>query len=74
MKRFCLPHFEMLILTRKVGQAIVIDGRITVRVVATGNVVKLGVEAPLFIRVDREEVHLQRLREAHESAAKDPKL
>jgi carbon storage regulator len=51
----------MLVLSRKVGEAIVIAGtiRVTVVVVA-GDRVRLGVQAPPEVRVDREEAHLRR--------------
>ncbi len=52
----------MLVLSRKVGEKVVIDGCITVTVVAVdGNKVRLGVTAPPEVRVDREEVHRQRM-------------
>jgi carbon storage regulator len=48
----------MLVLTRRVGEAIVVDGGVRITVVAIhGNKVRLGVEAPDWVRVDREEVH-----------------
>lgn len=48
----------MLVLTRKVGEEIVIDGHIRVTVVALkGGRVRIGVTAPPEVRVDREEVH-----------------
>jgi carbon storage regulator len=51
----------MLVLTRKVGDVIIIAGNIRVTVVAVaGNKVRLGVEAPRDVLVDREEVHLVR--------------
>ena len=51
----------MLVLTRTVGEKIVIDGNIHVTVVAVkGNKVRLGIEAPDDVRVDREEVHQRR--------------
>ena len=47
----------MLILTRKAEQGIVIDGRITVRVLAVeGERVKLGIDAPVTVGVLREEL------------------
>jgi carbon storage regulator len=47
----------MLVLTRKLGEEIVIAGRIRVTVAAvTGDRVKLGVTAPPDVRVDRAEV------------------
>ena len=51
----------MLVLTRKVGEKIVIAETVQVTVVAiTGNKVRLGIEAPKEVTVDREEVHRQR--------------
>jgi carbon storage regulator len=51
----------MLVLTRHIGEKIVIDGNIQVTVVAiNGNKVRLGVEAPDYVRVDRQEVHDRR--------------
>jgi carbon storage regulator len=51
----------MLVLTRNVGEKIVIDGNISVTVVAVkGNKVRLGIEAPDYVRVDRQEVHERR--------------
>lgn len=51
----------MLVLSRRLNQTIVIAGRVRVTVLAiTANRVELGVEAPLQIAVDREEIHLRR--------------
>ena len=51
----------MLVLSRKVGEKLVIDGCITVQIVAVeGNKVRIGISAPPEVRVDREEVHLAR--------------
>jgi carbon storage regulator len=51
----------MLVLSRRLNQAIVIAGNVRVTVLAiTPNRVELGVEAPLQIAVDREEIHLRR--------------
>lgn len=48
----------MLILSRKSGESIVIDGRIKVFVVRVeGEVVKLGIEAPTEVPVHRQEVY-----------------
>ena len=48
----------MLVLSRKVNENIVIDGRIVVKVVRTeGNFVKLGIEAPADVPVHRQEVY-----------------
>ncbi|HEX3314946.1 MAG TPA: carbon storage regulator CsrA [Gemmataceae bacterium] len=59
----------MLVLTRKVGESIVIGGGIRVTVTAIdGNKVRLGIEAPPEVRVDREEV-ARRLREFATDAA-----
>lgn len=51
----------MLVLSRKVGESIIIDGGITVTVVAVdGNKVRIGIVAPPEVRVDREEFHRMR--------------
>jgi carbon storage regulator len=48
----------MLVLTRRVGEEIVIDGDIRITVTAIiGNKVRIGVTAPESIRVDRKEIH-----------------
>jgi carbon storage regulator len=48
----------MLVLTRKVGQEIVIGGNIRVTISSIrGDRVRIGISAPPEIRVDREEVH-----------------
>jgi carbon storage regulator len=47
----------MLVLSRKIGEAIVIDGGIVVRVAdAQGGRVRLAIDAPRSTRVDREEI------------------
>ena len=48
----------MLILSRKSGESIVIDGRIHVKILRVdGDVVKLGIEAPAEVPVHRQEVY-----------------
>jgi carbon storage regulator len=60
----------MLVVTRKSGQEIVIDGHIRITILTVkGDRVKVGVEAPAHIRVDRDEVH-QRIQEF--AAAEEP--
>jgi carbon storage regulator len=54
----------MLVLTRQSGQQIVIAEDIVVTVVAVeGNKVRLGIDAPRSIPVDRKEVHDRRVAE-----------
>jgi carbon storage regulator len=51
----------MLVLSRRTGQTIAIAGGIRVSVIAIqGKKVRLGIEAPRSIQVDREEVAAQR--------------
>ncbi len=51
----------MLVLTRRIGEQIVIDGVISVTLVAIrGDKVRLGINAPLSVCVDRSEVHERR--------------
>lgn len=48
----------MLILSRKLNESIVIDGRITVKVVRVdGDTVKLGISAPSDVPIHRQEVY-----------------
>ena len=49
--------FFMLVLSRKLGEAIVIDGRIKVTVIRMdANAVKLGIAAPPEVPIHREEI------------------
>ena len=51
----------MLVLSRRLNQAIVIAGQVRVTVLAiTPNRVEIGVDAPSQVVVDREEIHLRR--------------
>jgi carbon storage regulator len=51
----------MLVLTRRIGETIVIDGNIHITVVAVkGNGARLAIYAPSSVRVDRQEVHQRR--------------
>jgi carbon storage regulator len=51
----------MLVLSRKVAEAIVIAGKVRVVVTAVrGESVRLGVQAPQDVAVDREEIHLRK--------------
>jgi carbon storage regulator len=57
----------MLVLTRRIGEEIVIDGNIRVIVTAVkGDKVRLGIVAPPRIPVDRKEVHDRRAEFAFE--------
>jgi carbon storage regulator len=49
---------SMLVLSRKVGEKIVINRNITVTVVeVVGRKIRLGIEAPRDVTVHRQEVH-----------------
>jgi carbon storage regulator len=64
----------MLVLTRRIGEQLVIDGNIVVTIVAIeGNKIRLGVQAPPAIRVDREEVHARRLADQTGTAVRKTK-
>lgn len=60
----------MLVLTRKAGESIIIDGNIklTVVQVAPGRV-KIGVEAPSHVRIDRAEVAARKEADTAEPSA-----
>jgi len=55
----------MLILTRRVDETICIgdDIRITIWNVQ-GNQVRLGIQAPASVKIDREEIYLKKLKES----------
>ena len=51
----------MLVLTRKVGEALIVDDNIRITVVGIrGDKVRLGVVAPEEVIVDRQEIHEKR--------------
>jgi carbon storage regulator len=51
----------MLVLTRREGEQIIIDGRIRITLLAiNGKKVRVGVAAPRSVRVDRVEVDQRR--------------
>ncbi len=60
----------MLVLTRKAGESIVIDGNITLTVVqiAPGRV-KIGIQAPKDVSIDRSEVAARKEADATEPTA-----
>ena len=52
----------MLVLTRRIGETIVISNDIEITVVSIrGDRVRLGITAPQFVQVDRKEVHERRI-------------
>ena len=52
----------MLVLSRKLGETLVIGGNITVKVIQVqGGAVRLGIEAPKDVPVHRAEIHQRRL-------------
>ena len=52
----------MLVLSRRIGEEIVIDNVIRVKIVdVQGNRVKLGITAPQDVTVHREEIQRQRM-------------
>ena len=69
----------MLILSRKVNESVVIDGRIIVKIVRVdGEVVKVGIEAPRDVPVHRQEVYSEIQKSNQEAVVTDraalPKL
>ena len=50
----------MLVLTRKAGEAIAIGDQITVKVLEVkGTSIRIGIEAPVGIRIYREEIYVK---------------
>jgi carbon storage regulator len=61
----------MLILSRKLGESIVIDGNIRVQIMRVdGEVVKIGIEAPASVPVHRQEVYEEIQRSNQEAMIK----
>ena len=61
----------MLILTRRVGEKLIIgnDGGVTVTVLdVTGNQARIGIDAPKDVAVHREEIYQRIQREKNEAA------
>lgn len=57
----------MLILTRKVGESLLIGDDVSITILnVRGNQVKIGVKAPKEISVHREEIY-QRIKQAEDS-------
>lgn len=55
----------MLVLTRKTGEQLVIADNITITIVEVGpGRVKIGIDAPSDVRVDRKEIHDRKQAEA----------
>lgn len=62
----------MLILTRRVGEAVVIDEEVTVTVLGVkGNQVRIGVNAPKTVSVHREEI-FERIKNERNAAGNNP--
>ncbi|QEY16004.1 MULTISPECIES: carbon storage regulator CsrA [unclassified Cellvibrio] len=54
----------MLILTRRIGETLMIGDEVTVTVLGNkGNQVRLGINAPEDVAVDREEIYQRKQRE-----------
>ncbi len=59
----------MLVLSRRSGESIIIDGKIEVKIITLkGGTVKVGIEAPREIPVHRKEIY-EAIRKANEAAA-----
>lgn len=59
----------MLVLSRRIGESIVIGNEVTVRVIdVRGDQVRLGIDAPRHVQIHREEIWLE-LQQENASAA-----
>ena len=64
----------MLILTRKVGEKVIIGDDVTLTVLAlVGNHVRLGITAPKSVDVHREEIYVKIQNDAESESATTPR-
>lgn len=62
----------MLILTRRVGESLMIGDDVTVTVLASkGNQIRIGIDAPRDVEVHREEIYERIHSEAKEQNSKE---
>lgn len=65
----------MLILTRRVGETIMVGDTVTFTVLGVkGNQVRCGINAPKEVAVHREEIYERIHREREESALRNPQV
>jgi len=63
----------MLILTRRPQEAIRVGDEVTITVLGVeGSKVRIGIDAPRHITVDRQEVYERKQREAHAPETQEP--
>jgi carbon storage regulator len=57
----------VLVLTRRLGEKLIIGGNVTVTILGVkGNQIRIGIDAPRDITVNREEIHQRILKEREE--------
>jgi len=65
----------VLVLTRKIDEEIIIGDDIRISIVEIGpGRVKIGISAPRHVRVDRAEIHQQKMAETRLAEADKPQL
>lgn len=61
----------MLVLNRKAGQSLTIDGNIKIKILSDFGVVRLGIEAPKHIKIIRDELLEGKYHRSNKNIRKD---
>lgn len=65
----------MLVLTRRIGEALIVGDDVNITILGVkGNQVRLGINAPKNVSVDREEIYIKKKREEKMNNSTDSRM